>query len=90
MENNLEYNLFGTFFINDKKTGRTYWLEEGRFSSAPTQSDTQPDLKHIDCLSDWENMEDFEEDPANFQHLIKILERLVQVDGPLQVVEVET
>ena len=33
-------------------------------------------------------MEDFEEDPANFQHLIEILERLVQVDGPLQVVEV--
>tara|TARA_B100000965_G_scaffold307503_1_gene266484 strand:+ start:542 stop:814 length:273 start_codon:yes stop_codon:yes gene_type:complete len=84
MENNLEYNLFGTFFINDKKTGRTYWLEEGRFSSAPTQSDNQPDLKHIDCLSDWENMEDFAEDPANFQHLIKILERIVQVDGPLQ------
>tara|TARA_Y100001963_G_C6413467_1_gene279487 strand:- start:199 stop:471 length:273 start_codon:yes stop_codon:yes gene_type:complete len=84
MESISEYNLFGTFFINDKKTGRTYWLEEGRFSSAPTQLDNQPDLQQIDCLSDWENMEDFEEDPANFQHLIKILERLVQVDGPLQ------
>lgn len=89
MENNCEYNLFGTFFINDKKTGRTYWLEEGRFSSAPTQLDNQPDLQQIDCLSDWENMEDFSEDPASFQHLIKILERLVQVDGPLQAVEVE-
>ena len=89
MENNCEYNLFGTFFINDKKTGRTYWLEEGRFQSAPTQLDNQPDLQQIDCLSDWENMEDFSEDPASFQHLIKILERLVQVDGPLQAVEVE-
>ena len=88
MKNNSEYNLFGTFFINDKKTGRTYWLDEGRFSSAPTDIYNQPDLKQIDYLSDWENMEDFEEDPANFQHLIKILERLVQVDGPLQVVEV--
>ena len=89
MENNCEYNLFGTFFINDKKTGRTYWLEEGRFSSAPTQLDNQSDLQQIDCLSDWENMEDFSEDPASFHHLIKILERLVQVDGPLQAVEVE-
>ena len=89
MKNNSEYNLFGTFFINDKKTGRTYWLKEGRFSSATTQLDNQPDLQQIDCLSDWENMEDFSEDPANFQHLIKILERLVQVDGPLQAVEVE-
>jgi len=34
-------------------------------------------------------MEPFSEDAANFQHLIKILERLVQVDGPLQAVEVE-
>ena len=89
MKNNSEYNLFGTFFVNDEKTGRTYWLEEGRFSSAPTQLDNQPDLQQIDCLSDWENMEDFSEDPASFQHLIKILERLVQVDGPLQAVEVE-
>ena len=89
MKNISEYNLFGTFFINDEKTGRTYWLEDGRFSSAPTQLDNQPDLQQIDCLSDWENMEDFEKDPANFQHLIKILERLVQVDGPLQVQEVE-
>jgi len=71
-------NTDGPFFINDKKTGRTYWLEKGRFSSAPTQLDNQPDLQQIDCLSDWENMEDFEEDPANFQHLIKILEKLVQ------------
>ena len=78
MKNNCEYNLFGTFFINDKKTGSTYWLEEGRFSSAPTKLDNQPDLNQIDYLSDWENMEDFEKDPANFQHLIKILERLVE------------
>ena len=82
MKNNSEYNLFGTFFINDEKTGRTYWLEDGRFSSAPTQLDNQPDLKQIDYLSDWENMEPFSEDAANFQRLIKILERLVQVDGP--------
>ena len=88
MKNNSEYNLFGTFFINDEKTGRTYWLEEGCFKSAPTQLDDQPDLQQIDYLSDWENMEDFVEDSANFQHLIKILERLVQVDGPLQAVEV--
>ena len=88
MKNNSEYNLFGTFFINDKKTGRTYWLDEGRFSSAPTDIYNQPDLKQIDYLSDWENMEPFSEDAANFQHLIKILERLVQVDGPLQAVEV--
>ena len=87
MKNNCEYNLFGTFFINDEKTGRTYWLEEGRFSSAPTQLDNQPDLKQIDYLSDWENMEPFSEDCTDFQHLIKILERLVQVDGPLQVQE---
>ena len=82
MKNNSEYNLFGTFFINDEKTGRTYWLEDGRFSSAPTQLDNQPDLEQIDYLSDWENMEPFSEDAANFQRLIKILERLVQVDGP--------
>ena len=82
MKNNSEYNLFGKFFINDEKTGRTYWLEDGRFSSAPTQLDNQPDLKQIDYLSDWENMEPFSEDAANFQRLIKILERLVQVDGP--------
>jgi len=88
MKNIFEYNLSGTFFINDEKTGRTYWLEEGCFKSAPTQLDDQPDLQQTDCLSDWENMEDFAEDPANFQHLIEILERLVQVDGPLQVVEV--
>ena len=77
MENNSEYNLFGTFFINDEKTGRTYWLEEGRFSSAPTQLDNQPDLKQIDYLSDWENMEQLQW-PCNCQRLIKILERLVQ------------
>ncbi len=71
-----------TSFINDEKTGRTYWLEDGRFSSAPTQLDNQPDLEQIDYLSDWENMEPFSEDAANFQRLIKILERLVQVDGP--------
>ena len=64
--------------INDVLTGRTYWLEKGQFVSAPTQLDNTPDLDHIDYLSDWENMEDFEEDPANFQHLIKILEKLVQ------------
>ena len=78
MKNNYEYNLFGTFLINDEKTGRTYWLEDGRFSSAPTQLDNQPDLKQIDYLSDWENMEDFLEDPKNFQDLIEILEKLVQ------------
>ena len=88
MTNNSEYNLFGTFFINDEKTGRTYWLDEGRFSSAPTDLYDQPDLKQIDYLSDWENMEPFSKDAANFQHLIKILERLVQVDGPLQAVKV--
>ena len=77
MKNNSEYNLFGTFFINDEKTGRTYWLEDGRFSSAPTQLDNQPDLKQIDYLSDWENMEQLQW-PCNFQHLIKILEKLVQ------------
>ena len=71
-----------TSFINDEKTGRTYWLEDGRFSSAPTQLDNQPDLEQIDYLSDWENKEPFSEDAANFQRLIKILERLVQVDGP--------
>ena len=71
-----------TSFINDEQTGRTYWLEDGRFSSAPTQLDNQPDLEQIDYLSDWENMEPFSEDAANFQRLIKILERLVQVDGP--------
>ena len=71
-----------TSFINDEKTGRTYWLEDGRFSSAPTQLDNQPDLEQIDYLSDWENMEPFSEDAGNFQRLIKILERLVQVDGP--------
>ena len=71
-----------TSFINDEKTGRTYWLEDGRFSSAPTQLDNQPDLEQFDYLSDWENMEPFSEDAANFQRLIKILERLVQVDGP--------
>ena len=71
-----------TSFINDEKTGRTYWLEDGRFLSAPTQLDNQPDLEQIDYLSDWENMEPFSEDAANFQRLIKILERLVQVDGP--------
>ena len=71
-----------TSFINDEKTGRTYWLEDGSFSSAPTQLDNQPDLEQIDYLSDWENMEPFSEDAANFQRLIKILERLVQVDGP--------
>ena len=43
-----------TSFINDEKTGRTYWLEDGRFSSAPTQLDNQPDLEQIDYLSDWE------------------------------------
>ena len=64
--------------INDVLTGRTYWLEKGQFVSAPTQLDNTPDLDHIDYLSDWENMEDFEEDPANFQHLIEILEKLVQ------------
>ena len=72
-----EYNLFGTFFINDEKTGRTYWLEEGRFSSAPTQLNNQPDLNQIDYLSDWENMEQLQW-PSNFRHLIKILEKLVQ------------
>ena len=88
MENNSEYNLFGTFFINDEKTGRTYWLEDGRFSSAPTQLDNQPDLQQITYLSDWENMEQLQY-PCHFRHLIKILERLVQVDGPLQAVKVE-
>tara|TARA_Y100001938_G_scaffold124987_1_gene175487 strand:- start:5 stop:256 length:252 start_codon:yes stop_codon:yes gene_type:complete len=69
--------------IKDEKTGRTYWLEkksmkeELRFVSAPTHLDGTPDLDQIDYLSDWENMEDFSEDPANFQHLIKILESLV-------------
>ena len=77
MENNSEYNLFGTFFINDEKTGRTYWLEEGRFSSAPTQLDNQPDLQQITYLSDWENMEQLQW-PCYFRRLIKILERLVQ------------
>ena len=78
MKNNSDYKLFDTFFIKDENTGRTYWLEEGRFSSAPTQLDNQPDLQQTDCLSDWENMEDFEKNPVNFQHLIEILERLVQ------------
>lgn len=77
MENNSEYNLFGTFFINDEKTGRTYWLEEGRFSSAPTQLDNQPDLQQITYLSDWENMEQLQW-PCYFRRLIKILEKLVQ------------
>ena len=64
--------------INDVLTGRTYWLEKGPCVSAPTQLDNTPDLKQIDYLSDWENMEPFSEDCTNFQHLIKILEKLVQ------------
>ena len=75
-------------FIEDEKTGRTYWLEKGQFMSAPTRTDGEPYLEEILAVSDWENMEPFSEDCTNFQHLIKILERLVQVDGPLQAVEV--
>tara|TARA_R100000700_G_scaffold7436_1_gene11131 strand:+ start:242 stop:448 length:207 start_codon:yes stop_codon:yes gene_type:complete len=63
--------------INDVLTGRTYWLEKGQFVSAPTQLDNTPDLDHIDFLNECENIEQFSW-PTNFQHLIKILEKLVQ------------
>ena len=65
-------------FIEDEKTGRTYWLEKGQFMSAPTRTDGEPYLEESLAVSDWENMEPFSEDCTNFQHLIKILEKLVQ------------
>ena len=66
------------WLYRDEKTGRGYWLKDGQFMSAPLKKFGTPDLEQVDNLSDWENMEDFLEDPKNFQDLIEILEKLVK------------
>ena len=49
--------------------GRHFWLdEENRFRSCPTFENGNPDLDHIDYVSDWTELDDINLDQLFFIH----------------------
>ena len=65
-------------FIEDEKTGSTYFICNNEFYSAPTYSDHSIMKDECMLVSEWENMEDFWESSTNFTHVIRILEKLME------------
>ena len=54
--------------------GRHFWInEDNQFCSCPTLSDGNPDLDHIDYVSDWTELDDVNLDQLFFihAHLVK-------------------
>ena len=54
--------------------GRHFWLDEdNQFCSCPTFNDSNPDLDHVDYVSDWTELDDVNLDQLFFihAHLVK-------------------
>ena len=54
--------------------GRHFWLDEdNQFCSCPTFNDGNPDLDHVDYVSDWTELDDVNLDQLFFihAHLVK-------------------
>ena len=75
--------MINKYSYRDKQTGRGYWIENDQFMSAALLEVSDDSYGEIDYdnsenIHEWNNMEPFEEDSSNFQHLILILEKLLE------------
>jgi hypothetical protein len=75
--------MINKYSYRDKKTSRGYWIEDDQFMSAPLlevsdDSYGEIDYDNAENINGWNNMEPFEEDSSKFQHLILILEKLLE------------
>tara|TARA_R100000234_G_C4937510_1_gene151391 strand:- start:52 stop:300 length:249 start_codon:yes stop_codon:yes gene_type:complete len=80
MKNNLFIYKNNPKYIEDEKTGHTYYIKNGEFYSAPTYSNHSILLDESMLVSEWENMEDFWNCSSNFTHVIRILEKLMMLE----------
>jgi hypothetical protein len=70
--------MIDKYIYRDDKTGTAYWIEDNQFMSAPLFVSGEVDHDMKLAIGNWENMEPFAEDYLNFQHLILILEKLLE------------
>ena len=77
-ENGRVYYGTSKNFLEDEKTGSTYFICNNEFYSAPTYTDHSIMKDECMLVSEWENMEDFWESSTNFTHVIRILEKLME------------
>jgi hypothetical protein len=72
--NDQKFQAAYSHMLRSYSFGRHFWLDEdNRFCSCPTFTDGNPDLDHIDFVSDWTELDDVNLDQLFFihAHLIK-------------------